>query len=321
MTRLPSSQGSSDGTTRREPPPMTHSLPLLSLIGQPRPKAMIRTGLHLDRYPAAYVRWTENRNLAEYLRLLAEEKVRVAPLIGATFPVEQAARAYAALQGEPKPLIVLLSYPQGEKIERVVPNPQAVAAAPGRVRLALVGAGGFAKGMHVPNLRALSELYAVQAVVSRTGHNAQATARLLGARYATTDYAAALADSQVDAVLIATRHDTHAAMALAALEAGKHVLVEKPLALSAAELARLLAFFERPADDDADLAHRLQSPLLAACAPSGNVHKPACASAAHHLSPERRLPAARPLGRRPRRRRPQSRRGVPYLRPLHLPCK
>jgi predicted dehydrogenase/threonine dehydrogenase-like Zn-dependent dehydrogenase len=198
-------------------------------------------------YPPAYVRWTENRNMAEYLRLVGEGKVRLGPLIHATYPVEHAADAYSSLQaanGAAKPLMVLLSYPPGpEKPSRVVHNPLAPGRAGDRVRLALVGAGSFAKGMHLPNLQALPKLYGVAAVVSRSGHNAQATARQVGARYATTDYQAVLADPEIDAVLIATRHDLHARMTLEALRAGKHVLVEKPLCLSEAELEEVEAFF------------------------------------------------------------------------------
>jgi predicted dehydrogenase/threonine dehydrogenase-like Zn-dependent dehydrogenase len=198
-------------------------------------------------YPIAYVRWTENRNMGEYLRLVAEGRVRVAPLIGAVYPVEQADVAYAALgRNEKRPLTVLLAYgATGEDVRsRTAPNPAARPARPGQVRLALVGAGSFAKGVHLPNLAAMRDLFHLRAVVSRTGHNAQAAARQFGARYASTDYAAVLADPEVDAVLVATRHDRHAGMVLEALAAGKHVLVEKPLALTRAEVAAIAAFYD-----------------------------------------------------------------------------
>ncbi len=198
-------------------------------------------------YPVAYVRWTENRNMAEFLRLLAEQRVRLEPLIAATYPLEKAGEAYVAIDGgAEKPLMVLLQYPQpevNEEVVRVVGNPAALPAGKGRIRLALVGAGGFAKGMHLPNIQALSDMYHLQAVVSRTGHNAVATAKQFGANYSSTDYEKVLADPEIDAVLIATRHNLHARMALAALKAGKHVLVEKPLALTAAELEGIEAFY------------------------------------------------------------------------------
>ena len=199
-------------------------------------------------YPAAYVRWTENRNMAEYLRLLDEKRVGLDKLIEASYPVDRAGEAYAVLKKPgPKPLMVLLSYPGFDKKEtpvHAVPNPYAAAAGKGAIKLALVGAGGFAKGMHLPNLKALKDKYHLRAVVSHTGHNAAATARQFGADYATTDWAKVIEDKEVEAVLIATRHNLHASLVLDALKAGKHVLVEKPLALTEEELKGIEAFYE-----------------------------------------------------------------------------
>lgn len=198
-------------------------------------------------YPIGQVRWTENRNMAEYLELLAAGRVRLGPMLQARFPLEKAAEAYAALGAGPgAPLAALLEYPEGSggAGASMVANPAARPAAPGRVRLALVGAGNFARQAHLPVLAALADRCAIRAVVSRTGHNAQETARQAGAAYAGTEFQAVLADPEVDAVLIATRHDRHASMALAALEAGKHVLLEKPLVLAAPDLAKFRAFFE-----------------------------------------------------------------------------
>ena len=198
-------------------------------------------------YPVAYVRWTENRNMAEYLRLVAGGAVRIAPLVSAVFPVDRAPEAYNALKRtENRPLMVLLSYGRGDgeaPLARSVPNPYARPAVPGKVRIAVVGAGGFAKGTHLPNLQALSEAYHVQSVVSRTGSNAVAVARQFGAAVASTDFLEVLRDPSVDAVLISTRHDLHDRMALEALAAGKHVFVEKPLSLTREGLDRLLAFY------------------------------------------------------------------------------
>lgn len=196
-------------------------------------------------YPIGYVRWTENRNMAEYLRLLAEGRVRVGELIGATWPVEDAPLAYAALGAPERPLIALLEYPDAfdpaARPSRRVDNPGARAAQSGVIRVGVVGAGAFAKGMHLPNLRSLPDSYAVRAVASRTGHNAANTATQWGAAYATTDADEILRDPEIDLVLIATRHDQHADLAIRALSAGKHVLVEKPLALTDEELGRIVA--------------------------------------------------------------------------------
>jgi predicted dehydrogenase/threonine dehydrogenase-like Zn-dependent dehydrogenase len=204
-------------------------------------------------YPIGYVRWTENRNMAEYLRLVADGRVRVEPLVGATYPVEEAPAAYAALgSAAGRPLCVLLRYPSGERTTgaeaRSVPNPRARPSRPGTIGVALVGAGSFAKGMHLPNLRAMPDQLSLRAVVSRSGPNATATAAQFGAAYATTDIEQALEDPGVGLVIIATRHDLHAQLALGALRRGKHVLVEKPLALTVEELAAIEAFYQETPD-------------------------------------------------------------------------
>jgi predicted dehydrogenase/threonine dehydrogenase-like Zn-dependent dehydrogenase len=195
-------------------------------------------------YPIGYVRWTENRNMEAYLDLLAVGRVSLAPLTRAAYPVEDAAAAYEALKGEgEKPLLVLLEYPREDREPARVVRLRAPAATPGRIRVALVGAGGFAQGTHLPNLLKLRDRFEIRAVVSRTGTSAKAVAAQAEAAYAATDLDAVLSDPEIDLVLISTRHDLHAGQALAALEAGKHVFVEKPLALSEEELARIEAFY------------------------------------------------------------------------------
>jgi predicted dehydrogenase len=103
--------------------------------------------------------------------------------------------------------------------------------------------------MHLPNIQSLNHDLRLQAIVSRTGHNATAAATQFGAAYATTEVDRVLADPAVDLVIVATRHNLHGSLALQALAAGKHVLVEKPLALTKPELDALVAFY---ADGSAD---------------------------------------------------------------------
>ena len=198
-------------------------------------------------YPVAYVRWTENRNMAEYLRLVAEGHIRLSPLVSTTFPVGEATAAYEMLKDvRTKPLMVLLSYPacaNDSHVSRIIANPAAIAGSGDRVCLAVVGAGSFAKGMHLPNIRDMADRYQLHTVISRTGHNAVATAKQFGAVNASTDFEATLEDASIDAVLIATRHNLHAGMVLKALLAGKHVLVEKPLAITQEELDQVNAFY------------------------------------------------------------------------------
>jgi len=197
-------------------------------------------------YPLPYVRWTENRNMAAYLDLLAAGRVRLDGLLGAVYEIDRAAEAYAALaDAERRPLVALLAYPGAEEAaagRRVAVAP-ARPAGKGRIGVALIGPGGFAKGTHLPILRALDKRFRLKAVVGRKGHEALSVAQQFEIEQATTDWRATLDDPEIDAVVIATRHDTHARLALEALGAGKHVLVEKPLCLTREELAEIEGFF------------------------------------------------------------------------------
>lgn len=201
-------------------------------------------------YPVAYVRWTENRNMGEYLRLLAENRIQVEKLISAQYPIAEATQAYASLtEAANKPMMVLLTYPESEAkpVHTVRLKPSVISRA-GKIRVAVLGAGAFARSAHLPNLKNMSDRFILQAVATRSGHSASAVAKQFGASYCTTDFEEVLRDPEVDAVIIATRHQQHGAMALAAMQAGKHVLVEKPLALTEGELSALDAFITSNVD-------------------------------------------------------------------------
>lgn len=187
-------------------------------------------------YPIGFVRWTEQRNMAAFLRLVADSKLDLDSLVTAEYPVEQAGAAYEAVQAGA--LGVLLTYGEPAGLEAEAAPPQVIrraAARPraGRIGLALVGAGSFARAVHLPNLKA-SPYFDLHAVVSDSSSAAQ-VAYKTGAPLAATDLDAALQDEGIGAVLVATRHDLHAAQAIAAAQAGRHVLVEKPLALTVAD--------------------------------------------------------------------------------------
>lgn len=198
-------------------------------------------------YPAGYVRWTENRNMSAYLDLMAQGAVRIDDLLTTRFAIDDAASAYAALQsdGADKPLSAVLTYPRqaGAVPQSRIANPKVTAGRSGAVRLAVIGAGGFAKGTLLPIVKSETDRFTLHSVCSRQGHTAAAAARQFGAASATTDIAGVLADPGVDAVMIATRHHQHGDLVLRALEAGKHVFVEKPLCLTEAELDAIAAFY------------------------------------------------------------------------------
>lgn len=194
-------------------------------------------------YPLPYVRWTENRNMSAYLDLLAQGKVSIDALIAQSFPIDRAQEAYTTLQGDGiKPLGVLLSYPKRE-ISHTITTPKLQYRKGTHIEVAVIGAGGFAKGMHLPNLESLNDQFQIKAIVSRSGHNAAATAKQFNAPIASTNYSEILSNPEIDAVIITTRHDLHQRMALEALKAGKHVLLEKPLCLSFEELEEIKTYF------------------------------------------------------------------------------
>jgi len=187
-------------------------------------------------YPYSYVRWTENRNMAEYLRLIAEKRMKVRELVQSVNPVEDAPAAYAGLSAPGRrPLIALLKYPEEAPAEVIRTVTVAAGDKPSgaAVVAAVVGAGAFAKGMHLPNIARLPKLIALRAVCDVDGANAKAAAKQFGAEIATTSFDEVLADQSVNLVIICTPHSLHAKQAAAALKAGKNVLVEKPLAMDA----------------------------------------------------------------------------------------
>ncbi len=197
-------------------------------------------------YPYAFVRWTENRNMAEYLRLVSEGKLQLGQILEREYDLGDANQAYQELQSAAeKPLGVILRYPidQQKGPAAKLTSKVTLHSKPTRNKLnvAVIGAGGFAKGMHLPNLQTLSNLYHVRAIVSSTGSNAKGVAQQFSADYASSDYADVLKDPDVDVVLISTRHHLHAQQAEAAARAGKAIFLEKPMALNEAELDSLAA--------------------------------------------------------------------------------
>jgi len=202
-------------------------------------------------YPYAYVRWTENRNMTEYLRLVSTGDIKLDKLINGVYPIEEVTLAYESLQANNKPLMVLLDYGQVElgKIHEYLNQDKKVIlhtnANKNRsiINVALVGSGGFATGMHMPNIEKLSNKYKLHAVMNRTGHSAKSVAKQYGATYATTNLEDILRDANVDLVMIATRHDSHGSLVLQALKAGKHVFVEKPLSCNQQELDLIKDFY------------------------------------------------------------------------------
>jgi predicted dehydrogenase/threonine dehydrogenase-like Zn-dependent dehydrogenase len=184
-------------------------------------------------YPIAYVRWTENRNMEEFLRLVGTGDVKIEPLVDLELPADQAEEAYAAIAGDSPPLAVVLRYPERSELRREVTRisrgrgPKKA----GDVTVAIVGAGAFVRSVHLPNLKADSGVR-IKTVVAKRPTSATDVVRSLGGGEAATDWHVAIEDPEIDLVVIGTRHDSHAEIAAAALRAGKAVFVEKPLGLT-----------------------------------------------------------------------------------------
>jgi predicted dehydrogenase/threonine dehydrogenase-like Zn-dependent dehydrogenase len=189
-------------------------------------------------YPIAYVRWTEQRNMAEVVRLLGGGVLKVKPLITQRFPIEQAEAAYEAVAGksQARPLGVLLVYDTTTELPREVRlTAPTEAHVPGVVRLGMLGAGNFATSTLLPALRGNRDI-TLTGIVSASGLSARSSGGRFGFAYCASDENALLQDPGTNWIAIVTRHDLHAAQAIAAMEAGKDVFVEKPLALDQAEL-------------------------------------------------------------------------------------
>jgi predicted dehydrogenase/threonine dehydrogenase-like Zn-dependent dehydrogenase len=195
-------------------------------------------------YPFAYVRWTMNRNMQAYMELIASGRLNVAALVDDVVAIADARQAYRRLveQRQSAPLSILISYPEDA---RTLPEP---ADAPrisirghrkapnGVIRYALVGAGAFGTSMLVPMMQRRKDRFFLSAVVSRNASAAGNFARTHQVEILASDLDAVLSDAAIDLVVIATRHHEHAIQLMQALQAGKHVFVEKPLAISWEEL-------------------------------------------------------------------------------------
>ncbi len=204
-------------------------------------------------YPYAYVRWTEKRNMEEYLRLLAEKRLNFALIADEEFPLASAPDAYQRLKDQTnRPCGIFIKYPNDRSLEKkrltCVDLVQVKSKSrDGVIRVAIAGAGKFVKRVHLPAIDKMRHVR-LAAVMSRTGANCFEVAKQYGADYATTSYEELLQDSELDAVIVGARHNLHAEMVSKALQAGKHVLVEKPLALTKEELLAIESFYEHEQD-------------------------------------------------------------------------
>lgn len=189
-------------------------------------------------YPVAFVRWTEQRNFEAALDMMSGRRLDVRPLISHEFTIEAAPKAYALISGTEFSLGVLLDYGLASISKPLLRSVQVSAPkASTRQSLSFIGSGNYATQVLLPSFVASGAQ--LRAIASNGGVSSVHAARKFGIERATTDVASIFTDTDTDAVVIATRHDSHSHLVLQALASGKHVFVEKPLCLSLDELERI----------------------------------------------------------------------------------
>jgi predicted dehydrogenase/threonine dehydrogenase-like Zn-dependent dehydrogenase len=194
-------------------------------------------------YPLGYVRWTEGRNFEAVIDLMAKGQLQVKPLITHRFDISEATQAYEVITGKKKEkfLSVLLTYPaksDWQPESNAVHFPLLKSIKPVSLKLGVIGAGLFANSVMLPSLQKTGAIEFV-GIASSGGLHAQHSGKKFGFQYATSDDDQILNDPNINTVAILTRHDTHAELVLKALKAGKHVFVEKPLAINSAQLSAI----------------------------------------------------------------------------------
>ncbi|PWH12559.1 MAG: hypothetical protein DDG60_12270 [Anaerolineae bacterium] len=201
-------------------------------------------------YPIGYVRWTEGRNFQAIVSLLESGKLNVQPLITHRFPLEQAAQAYELIIGKKKEpfLGVLLQYPADSlssspviRFSRSTSKPEnwQTGKPENPITVGVLGAGLFANATLLPALKKVKDVELV-GIASAGGLHAAHSGKKFGFRYACSDEGQILDDPEINTVAILTRHDSHADLAVRALKAGKHVFVEKPLAVNGNQLVAII---------------------------------------------------------------------------------
>jgi predicted dehydrogenase/threonine dehydrogenase-like Zn-dependent dehydrogenase len=207
-------------------------------------------------YPYPFVRWTAQRNMAAFLDLIAQGRVSVDRLITHRFTIEKAMEAYQLVTGGKEPYIgVLLTYPESnvtvhpsrtiwldkqKDVQRSKLNVQRSNLQPAIV--GFIGAGNFARATLLPAIRRLKGVK-LRGLTDISGVNARHVGEKYGFNFCTTDYHELLGDPEINAIMIATPHNSHAPLVVEALRAGKHVYVEKPLAINIEQLRQVIKTF------------------------------------------------------------------------------
>ena len=191
-------------------------------------------------YPLPFVRWTEQRNFKAVLQAIATRKIDVKSLITERVPLAEFGKVYSNISNKAS-IASIIEYPDDSNSSNVVNFRDANFEA-GRGGIGIIGAGNFTAMTMMPALQAIKAPVAI--IASATGVTGTALARKYNIAKSTTDYKTILCDPNVDLVIVTTRHNEHAKMVVESLHAGKHVFVEKPLALSEGELKDIMDVYD-----------------------------------------------------------------------------
>jgi len=197
-------------------------------------------------YPYDYVRWTEGRNIESVLDLVSSGKVNVRSLTTHRFPLEKAPDAYQVIEkGSESYIGILLDYDLNKPQQETIPvAPEIQTKQLDRLGIGFVGAGNYSTVHLLPHLKKHANVQLL-GLVSATGLNAKLKAEKFGFAYCTTEIKSVLDDPAINALFIGTRHSTHADFTVAALDAGKHVFVEKPMVVSEEQLEAVIDAYDR----------------------------------------------------------------------------
>ena len=198
-------------------------------------------------YPVGFVRWTEQRNFEAVLDMMADGRLDVKPLISHRFNIDEAKKAYGLVGGAAPSLGILLAYPEIEITQetRIVQFQDAKRKAKkgAAASVSFIGSGNYATAVLIPAFKEAGAF--LRCVASREGVSGVHAGRKFGFDETTTDSDRLFSDDQSNAIVITTRHDSHADLVLQALKAEKHVFVEKPLCLTLDELNEIEAAYAK----------------------------------------------------------------------------
>ena len=217
-------------------------------------------------YPIGYVRFTEGRNIEEFVRLLAQGRISLADIITHEIPFEKAAEAYEMITKNPnheRYIGVLLKYDENDtKWQSRIENPKAKKAASGeKIRLGLIGAGNFVRSTMLPIMKETG-LFEFRGLATTGGVGGAQANDGTPFGYTTNNYQELLSDPEIDLIAVSTQHNSHAKFVIEALKAGKNVYCEKPLCLTLDELTAIKEAYEQSEGELFVGLNRRHAPLI-----------------------------------------------------------